>query len=434
MQARGYIDGVFGDTVRGWVVDLDQPGAPLNVVVRFDGAAQLVTAADEQRDDLTRAGISTNVGGFRVQLPQPPDAGDHLIVALIEGTTVAVPLARDARVVDSAGNLRRDVRLFEEEDPDPIAPPDLPRLAPKTADDAGVRELVVPASGAETVLRGEQGWLYPYPAEGFDLLRGVARLDRDTISALVGRLHTLLEAGAAVSLVAVLPDKLFVYPERAPAPMPLAPGGRLAERIATRLQDDDQLHLLDLLPALLRARSHGWLFGRSGSAPTWLGAFHAYRAIAKALSLALPALVPCPVEEVTLGQAGIVPTAKSVYAAAWGEAGPGGHQAVQPPAEVETPLVGFRAPPADDRPSLLVAHDAATVRIAELCTAHGEPGARVALDDAGVTAAQQRPAALVWLVSDATLVRWASASGSELARGDIQGGVAAGAPEGQQPA
>jgi hypothetical protein len=86
-------------------------------------------------------------------------------------------------------------------------------------------------------------------------------------------------------------------------PFELRPGqaGRAAELIAARLRDENGAELIDLLAPLRDARRHGQLTPRQGTGLTWLGAFHAYRALAKELSKRFPEISPMPPSALRLG-------------------------------------------------------------------------------------------------------------------------------------
>lgn len=400
MHARGYIDGIFGSAVRGWVVDLDDPANVLRVVLRVDGREFAPVAADEPRADLAKAGIGNGRGGFRVQIGTPPVAGAHEIVAVVADTATPVPLAKDFRLLDSSGTPRSDVDLYE--GVAAAAAPAVPASGPAPA-------------GGRPALAGEAGWLFAYAEETFDLVRGVASPDLPALDRLAGRVESLHAAAAAqdaLCLVAVLPDKLHVYPERAPAAMALYPAGRVAEHLAARVQDAGAALLIDLLPTLLRARSHGRVFSRAGTGPTWLGAFHAYRAVAKVAALALPQLGPRSVEALRLGDHepvsdapldgpllrwqghALVPDGSAAGLAATAtEAGLG------PDFERDVRSGDGEAPRA------VVIHDAASRRVAALLGDHCS--ATLVEADAAEPARLPpgRADGVMWLVSDETLAR-----------------------------
>ena len=425
MRTRGYIDGIFGTAVRGWVVDLDDPAHVPHVVVRFDGQEFEPVAADEPRADLARAGIGSGLGGWRVHIGTPPRPGTYEIVALVAGTATAVPLAQDFRLLDEEGSPRDDLELYESVAPAPApAPPPLPPEEPADGEDTPLApDPAVPAPppapplpGGEPALAGEAGWLFRCPEEVFTLIRGVADPDRAALDRLAERVASFQSAAVsrgAVCLVAVLPDKLHVYPEHAPARMALYPVGRVAEHLAARLQDTDDGLLLDLLPALLRARAHGRVFSRAGTGPTWLGAFHAYRAIAKLLAAARPALRPRPVDALRLGEeAPVTDAPHDGPLLRWqGQSLVPDGAAAGLAATATEPALGpdfARAVAAQAAPRALIAFDGPSRRIAELlgdhCTTTFAPTASA---DAGLLPAD--PADIVvWLLADASLAQLAA--------------------------
>ena len=400
MHVRGYIDGVFGAAVRGWAVDLDDPANVLRVAVRLDGREFAAVAADEPRADLAKAGIGDGRGGFRVHIGTPPVAGTHEIVAVVAGTAATVPLAKDFRLLDEAGAARTDVELYEG------AVPTVQRPAPASL------------PSGEPALAGEAGWMFGCTEETFDLIRGVVDPDRAGLDRVVARVQSLHAAAAvqgATCLVAVLPDKVHVYPEHAPASMALYPVGRVAEHLAARLQDTDDGLLLDLLPTLLRARAHVRVFSRAGTGPTWLGAFHAYRAVAKLLAVATRQLRPRPVDALLLGDDEPVTDApQDGPLLRWhGQALVPDGSAAGLAATAREPALG----PAFARdlghtggepPRAVLVHDRSSRRIAELLGDHCS-ATLIEAEAADARAIERhRPSLAAWLVSDRTLARLAS--------------------------
>ena len=398
MHTRGYIDGIFGSAVRGWVVDLDDPANVLQVTIRLDGREFATVAADEPRADLAKAGIGNGRGGFRVHIGTPPVAGTHEIVAVVSGSATAVPLAKDFRLLDEAGAPRTDVELYE-------------GRTKATQRDS------IPLRGGEAALAGEAGWLFGCTEPTFDLLRGVVEPDRAELDRLAARVASFQQAAAAqgaLCLIAMLPDKLHVYPERAPAAMALYPSGRVAAHLAARVQDTDDGVLLDLLPTLLRARAHGHVFSRAGTGPTWLGAFHAYRAIAKLLALAMAQLRPRPADALLLGDEEPVSDAPDGLLLRWqgqalvpdGSAAGLAATATEPGLSPAFPRnVGSR----NEAPVATIIHDAPSRRIARLLGDHCEAtllehdGA-----DADLRFTDIAAAIVVWVVTDRSLTQLAN--------------------------
>lgn len=422
MRTRGYIDGIFGAAVRGWVVDLDDPAHVLHVVVRLDGHEFAPVPADEVRADLAKAGIADDHGGFRVHIGVPPGSGSHEIVAVVAGTATAVPLAEDFRLVDDAGAQRSGVELYEGVDPAPAPPPPPPppgdEEAPEATDavDAGSpAPPPEPRPPGEPGLAGETGWVFRCPEDSFDLVRGIVAPPRAGLDRLAARVDAFGRAAAergAICVVAVVPDKLHVYPEHVPATLALYPTGRVAEHLAAHVQDADGGLLLDLLPVLLRARAHGRVFSRAGTGPTWLGAFHAYRAVAKLLATAVPALQPRAAGAILLdGQAAVTDAPVEGPLLRWQ-----GHALV--PDGITTPVTatateaalspGF---PRDVRggagaaPRAVIVHDRWSGRVAELLGDHCD-ATQIAATVADPDLLERHDASVaVWLVSDGTLAR-----------------------------
>ncbi len=427
MRTRGYIDGIFGAAVRGWVVDLDDPGNVLHVVVRLDGQPFAAVAADEPRADLAKAGIGNGVGGFRVPIGTPPVAGSHEIVAVVAGSTTTVPLAQDVRLLDASGAPRSDIQLYEGGPPPPPPPPP-PGTEPEPSAAAAPPPLTAaaaaadgpagpPAPSPEAALAGEAGWLFRCPEPTFDLIRGVADADGaalDRLAAAVAAFGTAVGSRGVVCLTAVVPDKLHVYPEHAPATMALYPAGRVAEHLAARLQDTDDGLLLDLLPALLRARVHGRVFSRAGTGPTWLGAFHAYRAVAKLLAIAAPALRPRAAGTLLLGDdepvadaPGDGPLLRWHGHALVPDGSAAGLAATATEASL-SPAFPRDASGADaDLPRAVIVHDGPSRRVAELLADHCRATLVAAdLPDPELVG-DHDPSLYVWLAGDGTLARLA---------------------------
>jgi hypothetical protein len=393
----------------GWVVDEDDPGARVSVLAWIDGRPLSGVQAAEFREDLVRAGIGDGYHGFRFALDDALGPGAHAVVVQPAGSDDLVPLADDWVVHGPDDAQRRDVSLRE----------------------GRVREVVAertppPAALTETrALVGSGGWLYAVPDRGFGRLRGTdhpTHADLDARVAQTEQIHSLAADVGAVPLAAVVPDKLFVYPDHRPDGLELDPDGRVAAHVTRRLRDSGTVELFDLLPVLLDARRHGRLFPRTGETLTWVGAFHAARALAKALTGRVPGIAPIEVDALDLGELQPVTGALDDRAlAVWADGEAVGVAGLAPaPAPDSEPALGARwqrqaeevAPGTWQRsgarrlPTALIVHDGCGGRIAPVLAEHFSAcevveDAAALVDGTRVRAA--RPDVFVVLVSDASL-------------------------------
>jgi hypothetical protein len=263
-------------------------------------------------------------------------------------------------------------------------------------------------SGPDVALVGAGGWLFAVPAIGLDARRGRARISHaalDADVAAVEAFHQLAASVGAVACVAELPDKLQVYAEHLPAGLTVEPEGRWARRLAARLRDSDRADLLDLYDVLVDARIHGRVFSRTGRSLTWVGAFHAYRAIARRLAVQVPALAPPAVVDVDLGALEPVQdTLAGGPLAVWidGDVVRINGLARPIPADEEPILeLGGTGGGGKDRPAGLVVHGGGGARIATLLANHFAGTAAFvsdAVEESVVRSA--RPDVIVWLRGD----------------------------------
>ena len=69
MRMTGYIEGVFGREVRGWIADQDDRAATFSVRVFVNGLDIGVATGDILREDIKRSGFGTGIYGFAAPLP-----------------------------------------------------------------------------------------------------------------------------------------------------------------------------------------------------------------------------------------------------------------------------------------------------------------------------------------------------------------------------
>jgi hypothetical protein len=283
VELAGYVDGVTGDELFGWVVDPARPDESLRVEAFFDRESLGTAAADLVRGDLARAGYGER-HGFRFALGGELGPGIHLVEVRIEDSELHVPLASDYIVIDAAGAPIGGVSLR----PAGAAAPPPPLEPPKAA------------------LLGLDGWLFDWLGDDeFELLRGARPPAPATLEHqqnLLRERHELARTAGATAVEAIVPAKFAVYRESLPAGIELIESGRPADRLAAALREHNEVDVLDLSVALRQARSHGEVFPRTARGLTWLGGFAAYRVIAKRLARAGVELTPLLRSELTFGE------------------------------------------------------------------------------------------------------------------------------------
>jgi hypothetical protein len=401
---RGYIDGLIAGEVVGWALDDELPGQRLRVPGSFDGRALGTMVADELRGDLMTAGFIDGAHGFRIPFDvRQMTPGTHLVAVSVVGGDGSLPLADDW-VVHGDGDAPIDGVLLRTVDEPSSTVEESPAV------EEGVAELPEQSrpSGPEIALVGAGGWLFAVPSVGLDARRGHARISHAALDADVAAVEAFYELAAsvgAVACVAELPAKLQVYAEHLPSGLTVDRDGRWARRLAARLRDSDRADVLDLYDVLIDARIHGRVFSRTGRSLTWVGAFHAYRAIARQLAVRLPALTPPSVADVELGPLEPVPdTLAGGPLAVWvdGDVVRIDGLARPIPADEEPILeLGDTVASGKDVPAGLVVHDGGGARIATLL---GDHFSRTAVDVAGgveeSVVRSARPDAIVWVRGD----------------------------------
>jgi hypothetical protein len=281
-EVSGYVDGISGRDLIGWVVDPAEPETSLTVEARFDGQPLGELVADLSRSDVERAGYG-DAHGFSFELPEPPKPGSHTIDVRTSVGSLRVPVAEDYVVLDDHGRSVKGVVLRTAAAP---APPRM-RAVPSEA------------------LIGLDGWLFEWPAAGdFHVLRGANPLAPEALEwhqATIVERHQLATTAGAAFVGAIVPAKLALYPEQLPAGLAVDMSARPADLVRAALRERNGVDVLDLEPAMRHAKSHGLVFTRTGRGITWLGAFAAYRAIAKELAKSRQEIAPALRDELTLG-------------------------------------------------------------------------------------------------------------------------------------
>jgi hypothetical protein len=275
----GYIDGVIGGDVVGWVVERLRPKKALRIVAMLDGEKFADAVADVSREDIKRQGYGDR-HGFRLPLPGRLEPGHHTIVVRAVDGGQRVPLAKSYVVLDGESKPIEGIVLLEAMSGAP--PP-------------------APAAGNEALL-GLDGWIFEFVVPDFDMLRGAEPVSDDVMARHLVRVrerHQLARLVDAVALEAVIPARMAVYAERLPVGLTIEESARPVDRLLALVREQNDLDVLDLTAPLRQAKQHGGVFARTARGLTWLGAFAAYRAIAKQLAKSVDGIVP-----VTRGQLG----------------------------------------------------------------------------------------------------------------------------------
>ncbi len=364
MAIRGYVDGVVGGEIVGWAADDERPGARIEVSGRFDHLPLPAVPADQERDDLRRAGLGDGAHGFRIPLEGDAlTAGAHIVEVRAGSRTL--PLAPDWVVQGRGDEPLDDVSL---------AVPD--------------------GDGPTHALAGRAGWLFGVGAGDLELRCGTARVSHASLDAEVAELE-LLATTVSDFCCALVPDKLQVYPEHAPQELVISAAGRGVRLLNVRLDRHGQRPVLDLLPVLEDARYDGRVFPRTGDALSWVGAFHVYRAVARSVGLD-----PLPVSALDLGPHEPVATRLDLLPRLRHEAD------ALVPAEPDTAVddleptlvpLSIRAA----RSSALVVHDPVAARVVELLSGHFR---QVEVEQAPAVDIErirrEPPEVLIWLRAD----------------------------------
>jgi hypothetical protein len=285
-EIRGYVEGITGNELFGWVVDIAERDAAVEVEARFDGAQLGRIVADQERPDVARAGYGA-AHGFRFTLAAPPADGEHTVeVRTVQGH-LAVPLEKGYVIVDAAGERAEGVILH---------------LAKRGA--------VKPLAAPRETLQGRDGWLFEWPdRRTFDILRGAAEPPLQCVTAYLERVrerdHEVRNAGALL-VAAILPTKLAAYPDRLPAGLSVDFSRRPADLVVAAARDRNVTDVVDLEGPLRHAKARGEVFTRTGRGLTWSGAFAAYRSLAKQLAYRIPGLDPLTPEALKLGELELV--------------------------------------------------------------------------------------------------------------------------------
>jgi hypothetical protein len=399
VRVSGYIDGVIGDALHGWAWDEDAPDRRLVLRAQVDGEVLARGRAAEPRSDLVRHGIGDGYHGFRIPLTRPLGPGEHRIAVVDVDSGSRLPLSTNWIAWATEGVPLPGVALVEDPEVDLTAEP----------------------AASPVGLAGVADWVFPgVPAEVTELC-GAHAVPHAVIDAYVEAVEGLYALGDELRftpVVAVLPDKLHVYPEHLPGGLDVEPANRIAARLVARLRDSQVAEVLDLLPVMADARAHGRVFTRTGAQPTWTGAFYAARAIAKALAVRGVAVTPMPWNALDLGIYEPVPDSLAKAPLAGRRPGEPVRRDLEP---VLAPGMGLTARPGRDiapglrvleraagleTPRLLVAGEPLTGRIGRLLAEHASTTLLLDTDRLDEDVIQsERPGVVVQILTDGGLLR-----------------------------
>lgn len=149
-------------------------------------------------------------------------------------------------------------------------------------------------STTPNVLVGKDGWLFYSGKDSLEAYRSLPPFTPEQLalwqSALEARRDWLKRRGAAYVFV-VVPEKESVYPEYMPAGARARAGARPDQLLAYLKQHSD-LEVVDLRPALLRAKPAHQLYLRTDTHWNYFGAFAGYQAVISALSKTFKGMEP----------------------------------------------------------------------------------------------------------------------------------------------
>jgi hypothetical protein len=164
------------------------------------------------------------------------------------------------------------------------------------------------------VLVGRDGWLFLRPDgdTNFIAFRGLNPFTEDDLNAwqhLLEQRAAWLAARGIPLLIVIPPNKETIYPEYLPPEVsPIRPPSRLDQLLDHLRRVHSPVHIVDLRPALLAAKSTGRLYFKTDTHWNDLGAYAAYRAIMTHVQNLLPRwnITPQPLSNFVSGKAPVV--------------------------------------------------------------------------------------------------------------------------------
>jgi hypothetical protein len=161
---------------------------------------------------------------------------------------------------------------------------------------AAARLKALDVSPSRSVIKGRDGWWF-YADDG--ALEDYAEAPPFTVPELEAWRRTLqatsdwLRARGIAYVFVMAPDKHQVYPEHMPSTIRRAAHSRM-DQLARYLADHSTVRVLDLRPALTRAKSAERIYHLTDTHWNDAGAYTAYTRILSSLSESVPALRPRP--------------------------------------------------------------------------------------------------------------------------------------------
>jgi hypothetical protein len=150
------------------------------------------------------------------------------------------------------------------------------------------------------IVHGDGAWFYHFADGAMRDHRGLAPFTpaelRHWQRVLEQRRNWLAARGIAYLFVAV-PDKQSIYPEHLPARIRRAREQTRLDQLVAQLRTHSSVAVLDLRPALLRAKAEELVFEQTGTHWNDYGAYQAYTAILEQLAPRFPPLRPRPLSD-----------------------------------------------------------------------------------------------------------------------------------------
>jgi hypothetical protein len=147
------------------------------------------------------------------------------------------------------------------------------------------------------VVIGRDGWLYFGEGRMLDHYTGIERFTQPDLDAwqklLEQRRDWLVRRGCQFAFV-IAPDKQSVYPEHLPAWLECGDKPGKMEQFFTHMSTHSTVHVVDLRPALLAAKSTAPVYLKTDTHWNKLGAFVAYEHLVGELSHEIPGIKPLP--------------------------------------------------------------------------------------------------------------------------------------------
>jgi alginate O-acetyltransferase complex protein AlgJ len=141
---------------------------------------------------------------------------------------------------------------------------------------------------------GKSGWLF-YDQKESVVYQGKFNLADWQISKMVKELHerTLKYRKKGIRFyIAFPPMKPEIYPEFLPMDFRRSPKGTVTDKIVNAIKEDTVIQYIDLKKALLKAKTHGWLYYRTDNHWNMIGAFYGYTEIINRIRKDFPKIKP----------------------------------------------------------------------------------------------------------------------------------------------